>query len=72
MQIKVKLPGTKYADVELDVTSERVDVRTPKFRLCLPLPQPVDADNGSAKWDAARTTLAITLPMKREYDFLYK
>lgn len=68
--VKVQLPGTTMAQVNLDVTDKLLDLRTPKFRLCLPLPHPCDSKNGSAKWDASRETLSVTLRMVREYDFL--
>jgi hypothetical protein len=58
------------AQVNLDVTDKVLDLRAPQFRLHLPLPYPVDSKNGVAKWDAARSTLIVTLRMVREYDFL--
>jgi hypothetical protein len=69
-QVKIKLPGTKMAQVNLDVTDKVLDLRAPAFRLHLPLPHSVDSKNGVAKWDAAKETLIVTLRMVREFDFL--
>ncbi len=69
-QIKIKLPGAKMAQVNLDVTDRVLDLRAPAYRLHLPLPYPVDSKNGVAKWDPAKETLSVTLRMNRELDFL--
>ncbi|XP_072170974.1 dynein axonemal assembly factor 6-like [Diadema setosum] len=68
--VKIKLPGVKYADVELDVKDKFLDCRTPKHKLGLHLPHPVDSKNGQAKWDGNKETLMVTLRMTREYDFV--
>ena len=64
------MPGTSSKDMELDITPNFLDLRTPRFRLGLPLPHPVDDKAGSAKFDLQSSTLRITLPLRREYDFL--
>lgn len=56
--------------MELDVTATEIDLRTPIYRLKLPLVQPTDPDRGNAKWDDNEKTLRLTLRMKREYDFI--
>ncbi|XP_070554140.1 dynein axonemal assembly factor 6-like [Ptychodera flava] len=70
MVIKIKLPNTKKSDMDLNVTDKYLDCRTPKYKLGLHLPHPVDSKNGSAKWDSDKEMLIVTLRMKREYDFL--
>lgn len=56
--------------MELDVSSETIDLRTPNYRLKLPLCQPIDPDRGRANWNDNEKILRITLHMKREYDFI--
>lgn len=68
MTIKIKLPDSKMSDVELDVKSKFLDCRTPKYKLGLHLPHPVDHKNGKAQWDAKSETLIVNLKMTREYD----
>jgi len=68
MTIKIKLPETKMADVELDVKTKFLDCRTPRYKLGLHLPHPVDSKSGNAKWDGKNDTLIVTLKMSREYD----
>ena len=36
------------------------------YVLSAPLPEAVDADGGSARFDAAKATLELTLPIVRE------
>ncbi|KAM4664543.1 dynein axonemal assembly factor 6 isoform 2-T2 [Discoglossus pictus] len=68
MVIRIQLPGTKASDVTLNVKSKFLDVRTPKYKLGLHLPHPVDADNGKAGFVADKEELEVTLAMKREFD----
>ncbi|CAL1530863.1 unnamed protein product [Lymnaea stagnalis] len=68
MTIKIKLPDTKMANVELDVKSKFLDCRTPKYKLGLHLPHPVDYKNGKAQWDSKTETLIVTLKMVRDFD----
>ncbi|EDO44478.1 predicted protein [Nematostella vectensis] len=68
--VKIKLPDTEYKDVDLDVTDTFLDCRTPKYKLGIHLPNPVDSKNGKAKWDKRTELLTVTLRLVREYDFL--
>ncbi|XP_061182557.1 dynein axonemal assembly factor 6-like [Saccostrea echinata] len=70
MVVKIKLPGTKAADLTLDVKSKFLDLRTPKYKLGLHLPHPVDHKSGKAQWDGDKEILNVTLRMQREYDFM--
>lgn len=56
--------------MQLDVTSNEIDLRTPVYRLKLPLVQQTDPDRGKAHWDDKKKILRLTLRMKREYDFI--
>ena len=68
--VRITLPNTTMSQVELDITSTFLDLRSPSYRLGLHLPHPVDDKNGTAKWHADKSLLVVTLPMRREYDFL--
>lgn len=68
--IKIKLPDTEYSDVNLDVTDTFLDCRTPKYKLGVHLPHPVDSKNGKAQWDKSKNLLTVTVRLVREYDFL--
>ncbi|XP_072039726.1 dynein axonemal assembly factor 6-like [Amphiura filiformis] len=68
--VKINLPDTKLADVDLDVKDKFLACRTPKYKLGLHLPHPVDSKNGKAQWDGTKELLTVTLRMTREYDFL--
>ncbi|XP_039620495.1 protein PIH1D3 [Polypterus senegalus] len=70
MLIKVKLPETKLADVHLDVKQKFLDLRSPKYKLGLHLPHPVDSENGKARFITEAQTLEVTLTMKRDFDFI--
>jgi len=68
--VKIKLPDTEYSDVNLDVSDTFLDCRTPKYKLGLFLPHPVDSKNGKAQWDKSKGLLTVTVRLVREYDFL--
>ena len=68
--VRITLPNTTMSQVELDITPAFLDLRSPNYRLGLHLPHPVDDKNGTAKWHADKSLLVVTLPMRREYDFL--
>ncbi|KAK6172725.1 hypothetical protein SNE40_016328 [Patella caerulea] len=70
MVVIIKLPDTKMVDVDLDVKPKFLDCRSPKYKLGLHLPHPVDDKNGKAEWDKTKETLKVTLTMRREYDFV--
>uniref|UniRef100_A0A8C4WH61 Dynein axonemal assembly factor 6 n=1 Tax=Gopherus evgoodei TaxID=1825980 RepID=A0A8C4WH61_9SAUR len=70
MLIKIKLPDTKSSDITLDIQDKILDLRTPKKKLLLHLPHPVDSKNGKACFISEKETLEVTLRMKREFDFI--
>ncbi|XP_038056520.1 dynein assembly factor 6, axonemal-like isoform X2 [Patiria miniata] len=70
MVIKISLPDTKMADVDLDLKDKFLSCRTPNYKLGLHLPHPVDSKNGKAQWISDKQTLVVTCRMVREYDFL--
>ncbi|CAH1795544.1 unnamed protein product, partial [Owenia fusiformis] len=70
MVVKIKLPGTKASEMQLDVQTKFLDCRTSKFKLGLHLPHPVDEKSGKAKWNSDKCELEVTLKMNRDYDFI--
>ncbi|XP_053547066.1 dynein axonemal assembly factor 6 [Bombina bombina] len=68
MVVRIQLPRTKAKDVSLNVRSKFLDLRTPKYKLGLHLPHPVDGDNGSARFLADKERLEVVLRLKREFD----
>ncbi|PAA63559.1 hypothetical protein BOX15_Mlig019242g1 [Macrostomum lignano] len=71
MVISIKLPGTKSAnELNLDIREKFLDLRSARYRLGLHLPNAVDPDSGSAKFDCDSASLTIILNNKREYDFV--
>lgn len=64
--ISVKLPGTRYKDIGLDVDRRTLKLQAPKFKLTLPLPYSVLDKQGSAKWMADTQTLKVALPIDKE------
>ena len=62
--VRVELPGAAFKDIDLDVQDDgRFCVSTGAFRLRTFLPMRVREKEGSAKWDAAKSTLSVTLPI---------
>jgi len=62
--VRVELPGAAFKDIDLDVGDDgRFCVSTGAFRLRTFLPMRVREKEGSAKWDAAKSTLSVTLPI---------
>ncbi|XP_048083393.1 protein PIH1D3 isoform X1 [Alosa alosa] len=68
MLVRVKLPDTKASEVVLDVKEQFLDLRTPKYKLGLHLPQPVHPREGTARFISERAELEITLLMHRPMD----
>ncbi|XP_063793058.1 dynein axonemal assembly factor 6 [Pseudophryne corroboree] len=70
MVVRIQLPNTKSTDVSLDIRKKFLDLRTPKFKLGLHLPHPVNEKNGKAKFMVDREILEVTLAMVRDLDFI--
>ena len=68
--ITISLPKTKTSEIDLNVTDERVDCWTSEYALRLHLPKPVVSNQGSAQWITDKEQLRLTLPLKKEFDFL--
>jgi hypothetical protein len=66
--LKVVLPETKLAEIDLDVRPTFVRVGAPKYKLRAALGERVDETKGNAKWDADKSTLTVTLPIIHDVD----
>lgn len=67
--VKVTMPGAQLADVDLDVTEQRITVSSSQYKLATYLPVRVKHKEGNAKWDSAKQVLSVTLPIEPS-DFL--
>lgn len=70
MCLEIQLPDETVGieHMELEVNPTEIDLKTPVYRLKLPLVQTVDPDYGKAQWDGEQKILRLNLVMKREYD----
>ncbi|XP_078044979.1 dynein axonemal assembly factor 6 [Augochlora pura] len=68
LSVFVKMPQESKDKVDLAVLSEAIDVRSPRYRLHLATPHPVDPRASSAKWHSDTSTLEVTLKLVRELD----
>ena len=66
--LKVTLPNTKLADIDLDVRPTFVRVGAPRYKLKAQLTERVDESKGNAKWDGERSLLTVTMPIIHDYD----
>ena len=64
--VKIKLPKTKFANVQLDVIGpdkQILVVQSPNYYLNKILPYPVVKENGKAQFDSDKSILNVTLPV---------
>lgn len=69
MVLTMDLKGEKKVDIDLHITKQHLDLRSPLYRLSLPLPHPINPDKSSAEWIDAKSVLTVHLTLDREYDF---
>lgn len=70
MCLEIQLPAETVGieHMKLEVNPNEIDLKTPVYRLKMPLVQTVDPDYGKAQWDSEKKILRLNLVMKREYD----
>ena len=66
--LKVTLPETKLADIDLDVRPTFVRLGAPRYKLKVHLGERVDDAKGNAKWDAEKSLLTVSLPILHDLD----
>ncbi|XP_068605343.1 dynein axonemal assembly factor 6 [Brachionichthys hirsutus] len=64
--VKIKLPETNATDVALDVKEDFLELRTPKYKLGLHLPHPVDVRRGKAQLFGEMGELQVQLVKKSQ------
>ena len=70
MVVEIKLPKENRRHVDLHVSNQVLELRSPLYRLSLPLPHPVDDKSTKATWNSDKDILNVTLRMNREFDFV--
>ncbi|XP_060946942.1 dynein axonemal assembly factor 6-like [Limanda limanda] len=70
MLVKIKLPDTEVTDVVLEVKEKFLDLRTPKHKLGLHLPNAVHSHKGRAQFFSGREELEVTLFLKWPMDLI--
>jgi len=65
--IKVHFPGFSLKDIDLNVTSQRINASTKSLKLLTYLPVKVDDTNGKATFDTRKEVLTVTLPIVHEF-----
>lgn len=70
--ISIELPEetVQVDQMDLDITENEIDLKTPVYRLKIPLVHSIEPDIGNAKYDTENKLLTLTLKMKREFDFV--
>uniref|UniRef100_A0A1B6JS01 PIH1D1/2/3 CS-like domain-containing protein n=1 Tax=Homalodisca liturata TaxID=320908 RepID=A0A1B6JS01_9HEMI len=69
MVISLCLKGERKEDIDLHLTQQHLDLRSPLYRLSLPLPHPADPESSSAEWEPSLSVLTVSLALRRELDF---
>jgi HSP20 family molecular chaperone IbpA len=70
MVIEMRLEGEKKEDIDLQVTRHQLDLRSPLYRLSLPLPHPAHSERSSAEWEPNRSLLTVSVALARDLDFV--
>ncbi|RZF35132.1 hypothetical protein LSTR_LSTR009438 [Laodelphax striatellus] len=70
MVLDFKLKSEQRECVDLQVSKNHLDIRSPLYRLSLPLPHPVNPDKSTADWDATNSMLSVSLFLDRELDYI--
>ena len=63
MVLRIKLPGAKLKNIDLDVDKQKIVVQDPTYRLATYLPYPSDDSQGKAQWLPEKEILSVTLPI---------
>lgn len=68
--IDIRMPDESVGieQMELNINQNDIDLKTPIYRLKLPLVQKINPDFGKAQWNREKKILRLNLIMKREFD----
>lgn len=67
--VKIKLPNTNPSDIQIDIQEMLLDLRTPKKKLLVDLPQPVERNSAKAFYIWETETLEVRMTIQRDLDF---
>lgn len=60
---RIFFPKHKRSEIDVEATASTLRAESARLKLGVYLPQPALAEQGSAKWDAAKEALEVTLPL---------
>ncbi len=63
LNVVIQLPGEDASSIDVDVTATNLALHSTRYRLVIPLPQPVDESATKAKWDASKEQLTVTVKL---------
>ncbi|CAO2622896.1 Dynein axonemal assembly factor 6 [Lemmus lemmus] len=67
--VKIKLPDTNPSDIQIDIQETLLDLRTPKKKLIVNFPQPVERNSAKASYIQEAETLEVKMTLQRDFDF---
>lgn len=72
MIVEIRIPDETVGidQMDLGVEEDKIELKTPIYRLKLMLPHKVNPQKGRAEYDSTVKILKLTLRMNREFDFV--
>ncbi|KAL1767028.1 PIH1D3 [Sigmodon hispidus] len=67
--VKIKLPDTNPSEIQIDIQETLLDLRTPKKKLIVNFPQPVECNSAKASYIQEAETLEVRMTLQKEFDF---
>ncbi|XP_076774473.1 dynein axonemal assembly factor 6 isoform X2 [Arvicanthis niloticus] len=67
--VKIKLPNTNPSEIQMDIQEMILDLRTPKKKLLVNFPQPVEHNSAKASYIWEAETLEVRMTLQRDLDF---
>ncbi|XP_021055030.1 protein PIH1D3 [Mus pahari] len=67
--VKIKLPNTNPSEIQIDIQEMLLDLRTPKKKLLVNFPQPVERNSAKASYIWEAETLEVRMTVQRDMDF---
>jgi hypothetical protein len=64
--------GAPDIDAQVECARNTLEVKSPRYKLTLPFPHPVDPDTNShrAQWNFNKRELIVTVRIRRELDYV--
>lgn len=67
--VKIKLPNTNPSEIQIDIQEMLLDLRTPRKKLLVNFPQPVERNSARASYIWEAETLEVRMTLQRDLDF---